>query len=163
MIVISGVPWGGEVFPKRILSFSVPRGSRVFLSSFPSLGLIFQSDNLHLTLHPQGISLRFTFLTGDCFFFHTHIPDPKLICPVTSWTVSLGRVTGFSNSTCKNWAPVKAPVVQWLGLPAFTAEGLGSIQELRSHKLHGGAKKKKKKIELPLENLYFSRIPYFRG
>ena len=141
MIVISGVSWGGEVFPKRILSFSVPRGSRVFLSSFPSLGLIFQSDNLHLTLHPQGISLRFTFLTGDCFFFHTHIPDPKLICPVTSWTVSLGHVTGFSNSTCKNWAPVKALVVQWLGLPAFTAEGLGSIQELRSHKLHGGAKK----------------------
>ena len=152
MIVISGVPWGGEMFPKRILSFSVPRGSRVFLSSFPSLGLIFQSDNLHLTLHPEGIGFRFTCLTGDCFFSHTHIPDPKLICPITSWTVLLGRFsnsqvsTGFSNSTSKNWAPVKALVVQWLGLPAFTAEGLGSIQELRSRKLHGGAKKKKKKL-----------------
>lgn len=108
-LLFMGCPGVGKYSSKRILSFSVPRGSRVFSSSFPSLGSIFQSDNLHLTLHPQGIGFRFTFLTGDFFFFHIHIPDPKLICPITSWTVPLERVTGFSNSTSKKtealWKP----------------------------------------------------------
>ena len=38
-------------------------------------------------------------------------------------------------------------MVQWLGLSAFTAEGLGSMlgQGLRSHKPHGTAKKRKRK------------------
>ena len=39
-------------------------------------------------------------------------------------------------------------MVQWLGLHAFTVEGPGStpVRELRSHKPHGMAKKRKKKI-----------------
>ena len=38
--------------------------------------------------------------------------------------------------------------MQWLGLHVFTAKGVGSIpgQELRSHKLHGRAKKNKTRI-----------------
>ena len=41
-------------------------------------------------------------------------------------------------------------VVQWLGLRAFTAVGLGSIlvRKLRSHKPQGEAKKKKKKKKI---------------
>ena len=46
--------------------------------------------------------------------------------------------------------------VQWLALCTFTAEDVQSlVEELRSHKLHGAAKKKKKK-SAPL-NMQFSQ------
>ena len=40
-------------------------------------------------------------------------------------------------------------MVQWLALPAFTDKGVGSIlvKELRSHKPHGRAGKKKKALD----------------
>ena len=58
----------------------------------------------------------------------------------------------------KNAKTGNSLVVQWLGLHAFTAEGPGSILvgELRSHKLHGAAKKKKKG-----QNNYNTGVPHF--
>lgn len=68
----SPVPSRGEVFPKRIYFFSGLRGSRVFLSSFLILGLIFQSGNLHLdpasTWHRLGIYISHKRL----FFSHAY-------------------------------------------------------------------------------------------
>lgn len=68
----SPVPSRGEVFPKIIYFFSGLRGSRVFLSSFLILGLIFQSGNLHLdpasTWHRLGI-----YISHKRLFFFTCI------------------------------------------------------------------------------------------
>ena len=156
------------MFPKRILSFSVPRGSRVFLSSFPSLGLIFQSDNLHLTLHPQGIGFRFTCLTGDCFFSphsytrsQTHMPNYIL----NSSTWAFLKFTGFHRFLKFNFQKLSScespggPVVR---TPCFHCRGPGFSPGTKIPQAAWWSQKKKKKIELLLENLYFSSIPYFR-
>ena len=162
MIVIYGVPWGGEVFPKRILSFSVPRGSRVFSSLFPSLGSIFQSDNLHLTLHPQGIGFRFTFLTGDWVFFphsytrsQTHMPSYIL----NSSTWACHRFLKFNFQKLSSCESPGGPVVR---TPHFHCRGPGFNPGTEIPQAAWWSQKKKK-IELPLENLYFPSIPYFRG
>lgn len=72
-------PQVGKCSQREFIFFSGPRGSRVFLSSFLILGLIFQSGNLYLdpasTWHRLGI-----YISHKSLFFFTCIyqtPDLK--------------------------------------------------------------------------------------